>query len=162
MLCCCFFLLALWAQGQHCFYCSNYIAVLKIVPLNSNETIKNLEISLLDSLGQKVSHVYYLRETIPLTIKQNNPDQKTDSFWFAADHYTLAIELGLEGHLPGHQLKIVAKNGDKNAPWYKTKIVPLTRADFYPLCRDYSNWQKVSNPTFVNWFSPKTVVLTPY
>lgn len=167
-----FLLMSNTARSQHCPYDGAYIMVVEITAKGSSKVIPNLNITLLDSLGETVlrekwANGKWIGDTLKLW---QNPQKTTHSgiidnenpmnpwsirFWFAENNYVLVTGM----KLPGTQLKIEDVDGEKNQGQFETKIIHLPDFVLFPLCTGQSQWDRGEELGFVKDYQPIKVEL---
>lgn len=160
-----FFLVNGSVNAQHCPYDGTFIMIVEITSENDSLVIPNLEVTFLDSLGNKV--VDWTSDTLKLwqnpketshsgTIDNENPmNPWSIRFWFATDNYVFVTGR----KLPGIQLKIEDIDGDENGGHFQTKIINLAQNNLYNLCTNFSDWDQGDEYGFVKDYKPIKVKL---
>lgn len=163
--------------GQHCPWDGAYLLSIGAYSAQEpNAVIPNLQISLLDSLGEPLTRSFYqegewLEETFylpqnPATtthsgyIDNENPVHPgTIRFWFAEDKYTHVC--GSWEKIGKMSLRIEDIDGAANGGHFETKTVPLAPAHFLSLCTDLTNWDSGPEGANLELFQPILVQLSP-
>lgn len=163
-------------KAQHCGYCGAGIIVLNIKAKNGEKVIPNLQITVLDSLGNTIMKEQRIDEKqldLPLYFWQNIPRIKYgeldneypphfggERFWFAKDNYVLEINM-LDFENKKLQVKIEDIDGNKNDGYFESQIVDLGLQDLYHLCTYHSDWTSFENEgrNFIKDFKPVEIKL---
>ena len=134
--------------GQHCGYDFTSYLVVKVHEKGRSETIKNLRISLADSLGREVfnvnNHLSWTHRNEPLVFSMNYKIDKSgakvandtpDSRWFfpfAKDQYLLSVTNTFKAE--NYYLKVQDVDGKENGGEFETQLIPLYPFNMYVLC----------------------------
>ncbi|WP_291117340.1 hypothetical protein [Flavobacterium sp. UBA6135] len=149
--------------GQHCGYDFTSYLVVKVNEVGKSETIKNLRISIADSLGREVINVNNLlswtKRNEPLVFSMNYKIDKNgakvaadtpESRWFfpfAKEHYLLSVTNTFNAE--NYFLKIEDIDGDENGGSFQTQLIQLYPFNMYVLCSSENERQ-------AQQFGPKT------
>jgi hypothetical protein len=134
--------------GQHCGYDFTSYLVVKAHEKGKSETIKNLRISIADSLGREIINVNNLlswtKRNEPLVFSMNYKIDKTgakvandtpDSRWFfpfAKDQYLLSVTNTFKAE--NYYLKVQDVDGQENGGEFETLLIQLYPFNMYVLC----------------------------
>ncbi len=142
------------AQVMHCGYDFTSYVVLDVHEAGKKENIKNLRITIVDSLGNDVVNTAnkysYNNAGEPMVFTFNykiGDDNKrlpegivaTKERWFfpyAKDNYLLSVVNTFPAD--SFQIKIEDKDGKENGGKFKTMIIPLYSYNMYILCSNES------------------------
>lgn len=140
-------------NAQHCPFDLEGIVVVKIHAEGDTAIIQNLNITLLDTLGNPVlkqdwAYRDFLGDTLRLwqnpskttfhtTIDCNHPaDPRRIRFPFAKEDYVLVCPIYFT--VEKYKIKIEDIDGEKNGGWFATNFYEFTREDLYSLCGTYN------------------------
>jgi len=159
-------------NSQHCPWDMASIIVVEIKADSADtKVIKDLKITLLDSL--------YSPFTIPVNdgldtiLFWQNPLKKLHSgisdninpmnpkaihFWFAENNYISVI--GSNKKDEPLKLKIEDIDGESNGGHFRMTIVEILPRDIYPLCTNFSSWDRGEQFGFVEGFKPMFIRLS--
>lgn len=134
--------------GQHCGYDFTSYLVVKVQEKGKSETIKNLRVTLADSLGREVVNINNLiswtKRNEPLVFSMNYKIDKTgakvandapDSRWFfpfAKDQYLLSVTNTFKAE--NYFLKVQDVDGKENGGEFETQLIQLFPFNMYVLC----------------------------
>ncbi len=134
--------------GQHCGYDFTSYLVVKANEKGKSEVIKNLRISLADSLGREVINVNNLlswtKRNEPLVFSMNYKIDKTGAkvtndtpetrwfFPFAKEHYLLSVTNTFKAE--NYYLKVQDLDGLDNGGEFETQLIQLFPFNMYVLC----------------------------
>jgi hypothetical protein len=142
------------AQVMHCGYDFTSYIVLDVHEQGKKENIKNLKITVVDSLGRdliNINNMYSFKgANQPLVFTTNykiDADNKRLAegvttakerwfFPFAKDNYLLSVSNTFEADR--YQIKVQDIDGDENGGKYKTLLLPLYSYNMYILCSNES------------------------
>ena len=166
-----FFLLSLFLaqqiiKAQHCGYDGAFILVVHPHTLNDTTLIRNLKITLLDSVGKPIITTQtwdghqYKADTASFKLNpQSNADLDKPNylpimrFWFAKNNYVCYLFC----KPASAQIKI--EDIDKTQSNFKTQVVNINPDNFFPLCANYSSWMHSPQSGFVKNYKPIDVTL---
>ncbi len=166
-----FFMATGTVVAQHCPWDADIILVVDITTENKDNTIPNHEVELLDSLGNEVITSIWdgekwvddrsflwqnAKETTDFDIWHTNP--RKFHFWFAKDNYILFCNYKIAKN--NYQLRVRDIDGELNGGPFRTTVVEINKEDFYPLCTNFSSWDKGEKYGFVPGYKPVKVILT--
>lgn len=157
-------------KAQHCPWDAAMILVVAPGSEQNSAIIPGLEITLLDSLGQPLMQQWWedgwkKRQAF----LWQNPSETTNEdiwhtnypcfhFWFAQDNYVLVCNVDDLQNLM--QLKIRDQDEESNGGYFRTMLIEVDKEDFYPLCTNFSLWDKGEAYGFVDGFKPVRIVLS--
>lgn len=142
------------AQVMHCGYDFTSYIVLDVHEAGKKENIKNLRITIVDSLGRdiiNINNVYSFKNANqPLEFYSNykiGDDNKKLAegatavkerwfFPFAKDNYLLSVSNTFPAD--SYHIKVEDKDGKENGGKFKTVIIPLYSYNMYILCSNES------------------------
>ncbi|HET6992302.1 MAG TPA: hypothetical protein VFJ43_13295 [Bacteroidia bacterium] len=160
--------------AQHCPYDYSNIIVLNIRADSASGIIPGLKITFLDSadipvMGYKFIGGKWTADTLKFWqnaakttmnhyVDNENPlEPEKIRYWFANDNYVLVV--GNEYHNQKCKIRIEDIDGEKNGGSFRTTIVPVSSADIYPLCTEFSLWDLGEGYGFVKGYAPKKIFL---
>jgi len=157
--------------SQHCPWDFSVILVVEVKSHSDSASIRNLEVTLIDSLGndvmielwdgeQWISSVSTLWENPSKTTYHDvNPvNPKKFRFWFAEDNYVLFCNDGIVKD--SYKIKILDVDGKQNQGKFKPTVVEIRKEDFYPLCTNYSKWDFGEKRAFIKDYKPVKIILS--
>ena len=142
------------AQGMHCGYDFTSYVVLDVHESGKKENIKNLKITLVDSLGNDLINTSnkfsYRNADKPMSFSFNykiddkgaplaegaTAEKERWFFPFAKDNYLISVVNTFEADR--YQVKIEDVDGKANGGKFKTLILPLYSYNMYILCSNES------------------------
>ena len=122
----------------HCGYDFSSYIVLEAKENGKQESIKNLRVTLIDSLGNEAINVNnslsWIQNNQPLKFVENYQLPNSDKWYFpfAKDSYLLSITNTFPADT--FQIKIEDVDGKENGGKYKTEIIQLYSFNMYVLC----------------------------
>jgi hypothetical protein len=122
----------------HCGYDFSSYLVVEVKEEGKQEVIKNLKITLIDSLGNeainKNNSLSWINTNQPLKFTENYQLASSERWFFpfAKESYLLSITNTFPAD--NYQLKIEDIDGKENGGHYKTEIIQLYSFNMYVLC----------------------------
>lgn len=153
--------------AQHCGYDNAYITVLKITNGQSQSSIPNLKVGVINQyqMRREVKKGQEFLEGDTLFLRQNPKVDRVGDygekhhpanytmrrFFFAENHYILLSTR------PISDIEVYIESPDED--FYESRVVSIDPAYSFPLCSSFSRWNMDQNPSFVTDYRPFEISL---